>query len=86
MEEEDTWHGRWPLFADLLGDNALGAPFPWQGHVCLRWKDKEVGYEQKCMDLKDNEMDFPCQRQKNNEHEMDQNWKQSFEDELDMQV
>ena len=48
MEEEDTWHGRWTLAGDLLGDNSLGVPFPWQGHVCLRWKDSEVG--------------FPCQR------------------------
>ena len=59
MEEEDTWHGRWTLFVDLLEDNALGAPFPWQEHVDLR---NCVGYEWKCMELKDNEVDFPCQR------------------------
>ena len=71
MEEEDTWHGRWTLSDDLLRDNSLGAPFPWQGYLCWRnW----VGYEWNCMEWKDNEVDFPCQRQKNNECEMDQSW------------
>ena len=71
MGEEDTWHGRWTLFFDLLGDNSLGVLFPWQGYLC--WRNC-VGYEWNCMQLKDNEVDFPCQRQKNNEHEMDESW------------
>ena len=71
MEEDDTWNGRWTLSADLLRDNSLVVPFPWQGHLCLwNW----VGYEWKHMQLKDNEVDFPCQRQKNNEREIDQSW------------
>ena len=59
MEEEDTWHGRWTLSVELLRDNSLVAPFPWQGHLCL---GNCVGYEWNCMELKDNEVDFPCQR------------------------
>ena len=57
MEEEDTWHGRWTFSADLLGDNSLVTPFPWQGYSYLR---NCVGYEWNCMQLKDNEVDFPC--------------------------
>ena len=71
MEEEDTWHGRWTRVVDLLRDSSLVAPFPWQGYLCLRHC---VGYEWKCMELKDSEVDFPCQRQKNNAHEMDEGW------------
>ena len=59
MEEEDTWPRRWTLFVDLLRDNALGVPFPWPGYLCLR---NGVGYEWKCKELKDSEVDFPCQR------------------------
>ena len=59
MGEEDTWHGRRPLFVDFPGDNSLVAPFPWQGHVCLR---NGGGYEWKCKELKDDEVDLPCQR------------------------
>ena len=71
MEEEDTWHGRWTLSIDLLRDNTLGAPFPWRRHFYLRHC---VRYEWNCVQVKDNEVDFPCQRQKNNEHEMDEGW------------
>ena len=42
MGEEDTWHGRWTLFVNLLKDNSLVVPFPWQGHFYLR---DCVGYE-----------------------------------------
>ena len=59
MEEEDTCHGRRPLFADLLRDNSLVVPFLWHGHLCLR---NYVGYEWNCIWCKDNEVDFPCQR------------------------
>ena len=41
-----TWHGRWTLFSDLLKDNSLFVPFPWQGHLCLR---RCAGYEWNCM-------------------------------------
>ena len=59
MGEEETWHGRWTLSADLLGDNSLVAPFPCQDHLC--WRNC-VGYEWNRIRLKDNEVDFPCQR------------------------
>ena len=72
MEEEDTQNGRWTLSTYLITNNSSVAPFPWKGHLC--WRNC-VGYEWNCMELKDNELDFPCQRQKNNEHEMDQNWR-----------
>ena len=31
MEEEETWNGKWTPSIDLLRDNSLVAPFPWQG-------------------------------------------------------
>ena len=83
MEEEDTWHGRWTLFVDLLRDNSLVVPFLQQGHLCLR---ECVGYEWKCMELKDSEVNFPYQRQKNNEHEIDQSWISSVEDGFNMYI
>ena len=60
MGEVDTGQERCPLSVYIrLRDNSLVPSFSRQGHLCLR---NFMGYEWKCIELKDNEVDFPCQR------------------------
>ena len=67
---KDTWQRRRPFVVDLLRARlySLVPQLSWQGHLCLR---NCVGNGWNCMEVKDNEVGFPCQRWKNNEHEMD---------------